>query len=272
MTRYAFNEGTIVELNNAAKHCVHNPTPHHRIHLIFDYVEPSHVITRRTVLPAGQLCRQVRGRVELVDKVDVADETARKKRAGQQLRELEKRVSATVSADAAAALTTACRHYFIEQITAKAFVKTVKQRVLPPNTPDDDAFAAELWRALLEMFTLVDPRASDELARARVSKLFAPNWVIIGAQKCGTTSLYDYLSQHPQAMKGKRREPHFFDWAWRAALAHEVTPEDRATYAPVVVRYSAAHECGDERVEIPADVPLDGNSLDDMRCVSVCAL
>lgn len=39
-------------------------------------------------------------------------------------------------------------------------------------------------------------------------------YIIIGAQKGGTTSLYDYLSQHPLVCKGKRRETHFFDWRW----------------------------------------------------------
>ena len=29
-----------------------------------------------------------------------------------------------------------------------------------------------------------------------------PNYIIIGAQKCGTTSLYEYISQHGLALKG----------------------------------------------------------------------
>lgn len=41
-----------------------------------------------------------------------------------------------------------------------------------------------------------------------------PNYIIIGAQKCGTTSLYEYISQHGLALKGMRRETHFFDWRW----------------------------------------------------------
>ncbi|WP_062047156.1 sulfotransferase [Bacillus sp. JCM 19034] len=39
-----------------------------------------------------------------------------------------------------------------------------------------------------------------------------PSYLIIGAQKCGTTSLYHYLIQHPQINPTKtRREIHFFD-------------------------------------------------------------
>ncbi|GAE30933.1 sulfotransferase family protein [Alkalihalobacillus hemicellulosilyticus] len=39
-----------------------------------------------------------------------------------------------------------------------------------------------------------------------------PTFLIIGAQKCGTTSLYNYLIQHPQINPTKsRKEIHFFD-------------------------------------------------------------
>lgn len=265
MTRFAFNEGTIVELNNAAKHCVHNPTSHHRIHLIFDYVEASHAIKHRATLPAGQMCRQVRGRVELVDQVDVLAEEKNKKLAGKQLLEMEKLIKERINVDAATVLTTACRHYFIEQISGKQFVKNVENYVLAGIDHLDEAFTELFWTKLLAMFKLVDVRMCDELMKARVKTLSALNWVIIGAQKCGTTSLYEYLSQHPQAMKGRRREPHFLDWAWQAALKHEVTPEDRATYEPVLKRFSPVSD-GEQ---VPIDIALDGNSVDDMRCVGV---
>ncbi|GAB4291582.1 MAG: hypothetical protein Fur0025_26880 [Oscillatoriaceae cyanobacterium] len=38
-----------------------------------------------------------------------------------------------------------------------------------------------------------------------------PNFMIIGAQKCGTTSLYNYLTAHPQVIPAKQKEIHFFD-------------------------------------------------------------
>ena len=38
-----------------------------------------------------------------------------------------------------------------------------------------------------------------------------PNFFIIGAQKAGTTSLYHYLSQHPQVYMSPTKEPFFFD-------------------------------------------------------------
>ena len=38
-----------------------------------------------------------------------------------------------------------------------------------------------------------------------------PNFLIIGAQKAGTTSLYGYLYQHPQILRARKKEVHYFD-------------------------------------------------------------
>jgi hypothetical protein len=37
-----------------------------------------------------------------------------------------------------------------------------------------------------------------------------PNFLIIGAAKCGTTALYNYLNQHPQIYMSPYKEPRFF--------------------------------------------------------------
>lgn len=39
----------------------------------------------------------------------------------------------------------------------------------------------------------------------------APNFLCIGAPKCGTTTLYEILQQHPQIFLSEFKEPHFFD-------------------------------------------------------------
>lgn len=44
-----------------------------------------------------------------------------------------------------------------------------------------------------------------------------PAFIVLGGQKCGTTLLYECLNQHPLVNRGRRRETHFFDWAWPAA-------------------------------------------------------
>ena len=38
-----------------------------------------------------------------------------------------------------------------------------------------------------------------------------PRFLIIGCQKCGTTSLYNYLIQHPQVIPASKKEIHYFD-------------------------------------------------------------
>jgi hypothetical protein len=37
-----------------------------------------------------------------------------------------------------------------------------------------------------------------------------PNFLIIGAPKCGTTALYAVLARHPQIYMSQRKEPFFF--------------------------------------------------------------
>lgn len=43
-----------------------------------------------------------------------------------------------------------------------------------------------------------------------------PDFVIVGAQKAGTTSLYHYLSQHPQIFPSFEKEVHYFDGGLQA--------------------------------------------------------
>ncbi len=46
-----------------------------------------------------------------------------------------------------------------------------------------------------------------------------PDFLIIGAQKCGTTSLYNYLIEHPWVAPSVTKEVHFFDHAFARGLA-----------------------------------------------------
>jgi hypothetical protein len=69
--------------------------------------------------------------------------------------------------------------------------------------------------------TLRQTRRSIDLEAERGARR-TPSFVVIGAQKCGTTSLYEILMQHPLAIKGGRRETHFFDWRWQ----HQLTTVD----------------------------------------------
>lgn len=48
------------------------------------------------------------------------------------------------------------------------------------------------------------PRWESRILAAR------PNFFIVGAPKCGTTALYEYLRPHPNIFLAKVKEPHFF--------------------------------------------------------------
>ncbi|WP_089724115.1 sulfotransferase domain-containing protein [Candidatus Thiosymbion oneisti] len=55
-----------------------------------------------------------------------------------------------------------------------------------------------------------------------------PNFLILGATKCGTTALYEYLGQHPDVCLSRPKEPHFFhaeyekglEYYWTTYYAH----------------------------------------------------
>jgi hypothetical protein len=66
----------------------------------------------------------------------------------------------------------------------------------------------EATRELLEK-ARDDPSAAQALGEAQVGAL--PDFVIIGAQKCGTTALYALLTKHPNVEPAAVRELHYFD-------------------------------------------------------------
>jgi hypothetical protein len=41
-----------------------------------------------------------------------------------------------------------------------------------------------------------------------------PDWVVIGATRCGSTSLFSYLTEHPDVLPSLRKEVHFYDLNW----------------------------------------------------------
>eukprot|EP00536_Pseudo-nitzschia_multiseries_P003245 jgi/Psemu1/185426/e_gw1.48.116.1 len=45
-----------------------------------------------------------------------------------------------------------------------------------------------------------------------------PSYIVLGAQKAGTTSLYHYINEHPWVFKARRRETHCLDWRWNDKL------------------------------------------------------
>lgn len=56
-------------------------------------------------------------------------------------------------------------------------------------------FSARLWYRLLT-----------------ASRRRLPDFIIVGAQKAGTTSLFNYMAMHPQCLPSALKEVHYFDW------------------------------------------------------------
>lgn len=53
---------------------------------------------------------------------------------------------------------------------------------------------------------------AKEVKERLISRFHAlPHFIVIGAMKSGTSSLLNYLSQHPQILPSSRKEVHFFD-------------------------------------------------------------
>jgi hypothetical protein len=62
--------------------------------------------------------------------------------------------------------------------------------------------------------------ASPAEQRSRKSSPRGPDFLIIGAQKAGTSSLFSYLAEHPNVAPPARKELHFFNrrWAYRSGI------------------------------------------------------
>lgn len=52
------------------------------------------------------------------------------------------------------------------------------------------------------------------LRRWTAAARLRPSFLVIGAQRAGTTSLYDVLARHPSIERARRKEIHFFDREW----------------------------------------------------------
>lgn len=46
-----------------------------------------------------------------------------------------------------------------------------------------------------------------------------PQWIVVGAQRCGTSSLYEYLVRHPHVCRAAREEVHYFDNNYHRGLS-----------------------------------------------------
>src|SRR3954447_18864580 len=63
----------------------------------------------------------------------------------------------------------------------------------------------------MPMMTAIGRRALRAERLATAGRRGLPDFVIIGAPKCGTTSLFTYLAAHPLVLPSTTKEVHFVD-------------------------------------------------------------
>lgn len=73
-----------------------------------------------------------------------------------------------------------------------------------------------------------------------MSSFMKPNFLIIGAMKAGTTSLYYYLNQHPEVFMSPVKEPHFF--AFEGQTINFRGPRDQEIMQQMCVTERGAYE------------------------------
>jgi sulfotransferase family protein len=77
--------------------------------------------------------------------------------------------------------------------------------------PQNHVFTAKIWQSSAVR------RARHSMSLTRIGRRLTagsrrlPNYLVAGAQKCGTTSLWSYLNEHPCVVPAMTKEMHFFD-------------------------------------------------------------
>ena len=61
-------------------------------------------------------------------------------------------------------------------------------------------------------------KISNKYRQITAANRALPDFIVVGAQKAGTTSLFSYLSRHPQIIPANKKEIHFFDGGLNPAV------------------------------------------------------
>ncbi len=72
-----------------------------------------------------------------------------------------------------------------------------------------------------------------------------PNFLVIGVAKAGTSSLQDYLRQHPDVFVPRMKDPGFFAYNGRTDPNHRYKVKDRAAYEALFAEAGGATAVGD---------------------------
>ncbi len=84
--------------------------------------------------------------------------------------------------------------------------------------------------------------------------LTEPNFIIIGAEKCGTSSLYQYIVEHPHVLGAIEKEIHFFTYNfdkgldWYRSHFYPLAPNNHYITGEASTSYIACHSNTPQRV------------------------
>ncbi len=85
-------------------------------------------------------------------------------------------------------------------------------------------------------------RFSAQTFRGATSSMrLLPDFLIIGGQRCGTSSLYYYLTEHPGVVSASTKEIHFFDDSYTKGLAWYRAQFPTAVYKHYIERVRKYH-------------------------------
>ena len=262
MNQVAFYQGAAIELNNRAKHAVHNHWSRHRVHLIFDWVELNNsdaaigipwikyvhvrpgddilqtrrsISLRRRCAPACDRRACSRSKRVLTEPTNQPMSRSDVARCTVAIRTLAK---TCVGLRRAKYFEVSCRQFVLGEIGVNFFLLHLRQTfgarideaMVQWRLADlvSDAERAASLRRAYALFsapeapcwsvcdTLQGQGSHQQGQSTMSSDTISPTFVVIGGQKCGTTSVYEYLNQHPDLARCKAKEPHFFDWCWES--------------------------------------------------------
>jgi hypothetical protein len=122
--------------------------------------------------------------------------------------EVERSEDQAESSERARRPTSEQRKRLKEQLSQlKAELRATEDQAGRPGPLEGRKIRKEIFRLKNELRAARDRTEGEEPATGAL-----PDFLIIGAQKCGTTSLYHLLTQHPYVEPAAFKELHFFDF------------------------------------------------------------
>lgn len=127
-------------------------------------------------------------------------------------------------------------------------------------------------RRPLERIRDAKGRASLWARRTKADAHVLPDFLIIGAQKAGTTSLFRYLESHPSVVAPRNKELHFFDssaprplWQYRLQFPELATMEHHSSPS----RPAVTGEASPSYLYLPDVPPRVASAIPDARLIAV---